>query len=327
MRLRTVLFGSPQFAVPTLRALDTDVRFSLDLVVTQPDRPAGRGRNLVEPPVKAVAQEIGVPVWQPDTLRTIDARERLATCAADLFVVVAYGELFRRSILQLPRFGCLNVHPSLLPRYRGSSPIQAAILNGDQETGVTIIEMVRRLDAGPIVAQQRLWLTGSETGGSLGEALANISASIITDVAFGWSMNTINALPQDEAEATYTRKLKKSDGMIDWTSESVMIERTVRAYCPWPSAWTRLNGRRIVIIAGEAIDGPGDGEPGSVAQLSNGVVVSCGTGSLRLVSVQPEGRGVMPAESWYRGLRSFDRLCFEGSTMAEGFNGGIDRNV
>ncbi|HEX3723647.1 MAG TPA: methionyl-tRNA formyltransferase [Nitrolancea sp.] len=317
MPLRTLFFGSPQFAVPTFRSLANDERFSLDLVITQPDRPSGRGRKLVEPPVKSAAQDAGVPVWQPETLRTIDARERLAECDADLFVVVAYGELFKRSILQLPRHGCLNVHPSLLPRYRGSAPIQAAILNGDRETGVSIIQMVRRLDAGPIVAQQRISLDGSETGGSLGEALAELSARMIPDVAVAWSTNTIEALPQNEDEASYTRELRKSDGLIDWTEPSSAIERKVRAYSPWPSAWTRLNGRRVVIVASEAIDGSDDAQPGSVTHSKNGVIVACGAGSLRLVSVQPEGRSTMPAESWFRGLRPSDRLCFERSTKGD----------
>ena len=165
MSVRIIFFGSPEFAVPTLRSLADDERFDIVAVVTQPDRAAGRGRRLVEPPVKSAAVERSIAVWQPQTLRSPEIADRLKSANPDLFVVVAYGEIFRREALAIPKHGCLNVHPSLLPRYRGSSPIQASILNGDRSTGVSVIEMVRKLDAGPIVAQCEVELRGDETGG------------------------------------------------------------------------------------------------------------------------------------------------------------------
>jgi methionyl-tRNA formyltransferase len=231
--------------------------------------------------------------------------------SADLFVVVAYGELFQRSILALPRFGCLNVHPSLLPRYRGSSPIQAAILNGDTETGVSIIKMVRRLDAGPIVAQQQWPLTGSETGNSLSDDLADVAARMMPDVAIEWASQRIEATAQDEARVSYTRELTKTDGRIDWREEAIAIERKVRAYWPWPTAWTKLNGRRVVIVSCEVNRGQDGDAPGSIVLEQRDVSVACGMGSLRLITVQPEGKGAMPAGDWFRGLRGVSNPRFD----------------
>lgn len=311
MSLRIVFFGSPQFAVPSLKALAADERCSVDLVITQPDRRAGRGRGLVAPPVKVAAQSLGVPVWQPDTLRSEVAHERLRFTQSDLFVVVAYGELFQRSVLALPEHGCLNVHPSLLPRYRGSAPIQSAILNGDAETGVSVIQMVRRLDAGPIVAQQRIALQGTETGGSLSETLSNLAGAMLPGVVIAWAAGQIEAQMQDDSQATITRELRKSDGEINWALDAGSIERLVRAFQPWPTAWTTLAGKRIVIERVARDHRALDQKPGSVVSQRRDVLVACGDGSLRLIEVRPEGKRVTPADAWFRGLHADDHPRFE----------------
>jgi methionyl-tRNA formyltransferase len=311
--LRIIFFGSPQFAVPSLEALANDAHLSVDLVVTQPDRRAGRGRELVAPPVKVAGESLRIPIWQPATLRTEAAHERLRSMGADLFVVVAYGELLQRTVLAIPRHGCLNVHPSLLPRYRGSAPIPSAILNGDRETGVSIIQMVRRLDAGPIAAQQRISLDGTETGGSLSATLADLAGRMLPDVVLDWAAGRIDARMQDEQLATMTRELTKADGEIDWHDDAGAIERQIRAYQPWPTAWTTLNGKRIVIERVEHDQRRLELPPGTIEFDQRALVVACESGSLKLINVRPEGKRAMPAEAWFRGLRATEHPRFDVS--------------
>jgi methionyl-tRNA formyltransferase len=307
---RIFFFGSPQFAIPSLEALANDGRLAVDLVVTPPDRRAGRGRELVAPPVKTAAELLGLAVWQPETLRSDEAIERLRSANADLFVVVAYGELFQRAVLVIPTHGCLNVHPSLLPRYRGSSPIQSAILNGDRETGVSIIQMVRRLDAGPIVAQQLVPLDGTETGGSLSETLAKVAGQMLPDVVLDWCARRIEARDQDEQIATVTRELTKADGEINWRNDADAIERQIRAYQPWPAAWTTLNDKRVVIERAELDPRSIDMAPGELLAVRRSVLAACGSGSLKLLEVRPEGKRVMASEAWFRGLHAAEHPRF-----------------
>lgn len=303
MAISVVFLGSPAFAVPSLRALASDARFTIPLVVTQPDRPAGRGRRPRPPAVKEAALELGLPVFQPETLRDPAAVERLAAAEPDVLVVVAYGEILRQDVLSLAPHGCLNVHPSLLPRYRGSSPVQAAILNGDTETGVSIIKLIRRMDAGPIVAQRRIPLDGTETAGELSERLANLAAEMLPDVVAGWVAGWLDAKPQDEAAATYTRELTTADARIDWRQDAAAIERLVRAMQPWPKAWTILEGRRVAILACDISQEASTQPPGTINISARPPRVSTGTTDLVLLRVQPEGRREMDAEEWARGLR------------------------
>ena len=303
MPARIVFLGTPDFAVPSLRALTRDPRFAVSLVVSQPDRPAGRGRRLQAPAIKLVADELQLPVIQPDTLRSAVAVAALADSGADVFVVVAYGEILRRSVLDLPRAGVLNVHPSLLPRYRGSSPIPAAILNGDDETGVSVIKLVRALDAGPILLQQAVPLTGAETAGALSARLAALAAEILPDAAAGWIEGRIVPIPQDDAAATYTRELTKADARIHWNSSAVEIERLVRAMNPWPAAWTVLGGRRLVVLQSDISLNRHTLQPGTIVAGNRSPAVAARDGLVYLEEVKPEGRAELSGIDWLRGAR------------------------
>lgn len=310
--LKVVFLGSPEFAVPSLRALYEDARFEVALVVTQPDRRAGRGKTLHPPAVKVAADNLGLRLSQPASLNDEQTFDEIAAIDADLFVVVAYGEKLERRLLEAPRFGCLNVHPSLLPRYRGSSPIAAAILNGDAMTGVSIIRLTRRLDAGPIVSQTTVELHGNEQSGELSRDLSRIAASVLPDVAAGWCRGTIIPMRQDHAEATYTIELTKVDGRVDWRESAERIERQVRAMTPWPGCWTILGGRRLALarvaiqqekhddmIAGTILAPESYAAP--AADTFPGIVT--GGGIIRLVRVTPEGKREMSGADWWRGSR------------------------
>lgn len=302
MSHRVIFLGSPDFAVPSLRTLLEDGRFDVALVVTQPGRPAGRGRRNTPPPVAEYASETGTPLLQPESLRDEEAFSILAAISPDLLVVVAYGEILRRNVLQLAPGGVLNVHPSLLPKYRGASPIPEAIRNGDSQTGVSIMKLVRRLDAGPIIAQSRLEIDPDDTTGTLARRLADQAAKMLPEVCDAWLLGGISAAEQDESLATYTREWTKSDAEIDWTRPAIEIERLVRAALPWPVAWTTCDGQRLQVRS--AIVHPGvAGSPGEIVLNRNQPMVATGNGLLELVSVQPEGRREMPASVWWIGLQ------------------------
>ncbi|CCF83580.1 methionyl-tRNA formyltransferase [Nitrolancea hollandica] len=319
MPIDVVFFGSPEFAVPALNALARDSRFNVLLAVTQPDRPAGRGKHFRPPAVKLAAAELGIPVWQPESLRSPEAVAFLNDHPADLYVVSAYGEIFRREVLALPAHGVLNIHPSLLPRYRGSSPVQEAIMNGESETGVSIIQMVRKLDSGPILAQSVVPLSGTETAGRLGERLAEVSGRMLGDVAADWVAGKMQARPQVEELATYTRELTKAEGRIDWRRPAEEIERRRRAMSPWPGAWTMLDGKRLKVLELD-ISREQPSPPGTITRTGNAILVGTGTSPIRLLRVQPEGRREVDATEWYRGAHLSPEARFDIST-----DDGVDR--
>lgn len=310
MPINVIFFGSPEFAVPTLNALAEDPRFNVLLAVTQPDRPAGRGKQLRSPAVKMAAIERGIQIWQPETLRSSEAVEYLKSFPADLFVVSAYGEIFRREVLTMPPHGILNIHPSLLPRHRGSAPVQAAIVNGESETGVSIIQMARKLDSGPIVAQKTVPLDGTESGGSLSEYLAEVSSRMIADVAAGWVAGKIQARAQVEEEASYSRELTKEEGRIDWRRPAAEIKRRTRAMSPWPGAWTILGGKRLRLLELD-ISHEQPIPPGTITRIGNAILAGTETSPIRLLRVQPEGRREVTADEWYRGARLGPEARFE----------------
>jgi methionyl-tRNA formyltransferase len=303
--LRVVFLGSPAFAVPSLVRLADHDKIDVALVVTQPDRPAGRGRALTQPAVKRAAIERGLPVYQPESLRDDADVQPLRDAKPDVLIVVAYGELLRRNVLELTPHGCLNVHPSLLPRYRGAAPIPAAILNGDTMTGVTIMKLVRKLDAGPVVAQVAEVVRPDDTTAKLGERLADLASRTLPDVTLRYVAGELYPVPQDDDVATYTREWTTTDAMIDWTQSSEHIERLVRAANPWPVAWTTDGDVRLRILASRMADvSPFTTEPTGTVQMDAGrIVVAASDGCLELLEVQPAGKRAMPAGDWWRGTR------------------------
>jgi methionyl-tRNA formyltransferase len=305
--------------VPALRALLGAPSIVVALVVTQPDRPAGRGRHLTASPVKVLAEEQGLPVFQPERLRGPEVLEHLRAADADLFVIAAYGQLLRQAVLDIPRRGCLNVHPSLLPRHRGPSPIPAAILAGDEETGVTIMLTDRGMDTGPILTQERIPLGREETTASLAPRLAALGADLLVRTIPAWVGGAITPRAQDEAVATGSRTFSRADGALDWSRPALDLERQVRALNPWPRAYTFDRGKRLLLLNARAIEGesPVSAAPGTVLNGTAGeLLVATGAGILRLDEVQPEGRRTVAGGAFLRGNPQIvgTRLTDEAST-------------
>jgi len=305
--LRVLFMGTPEFAVPPLEALIRH-HFELVAVYTQPDRPAGRGRTLSFPPVKKAALDSGLRVMQPSSLKDPEEVAKVAQLRPDVIVVAAYGKLLPPSVLDIPRHGCLNIHPSLLPRYRGASPVAAAILEGDASTGVSIMLLDRGLDTGPVLAQERVEILPEDTTGSLSARLSELAARMLPDVLRGWVRGAVTPRPQNEAEASYTEPLSKEDGEIDWRRPAVEIWRRVRAFQPWPGAYTRWRGKRLEITAAAPLPGKGTLAAGTVVAIDKGEVafgVGTGNGVLGVAQVQLEGRQAMSSVDFLRGQRQF----------------------
>ena len=306
--MRIVFMGTPDFAVPVLSAL-VDAGHDLVAVYTQPDRPLGRGRRTRPTPVKEYAVERGLEVFQPESLRRDeDARRRLSDLASDVMVVAAYGLILPVDVLDAPPLGCLNVHPSLLPKYRGPSPVASAILAGDEVTGVTVMEVTEQVDSGPVVARRRMRIRADETTGELTGRLFRLGACLMVAALPGWASGEIEASPQDDAEATMTRLLTRDDGAIDWSEPAERIARQVRAYDPWPGSYTRWDGRRLKVLeASVSVSRAGGGEAvGTVVSGEDGSLgVVTGDGVLRLVELQMEGRRAVEAGAFARGQAGF----------------------
>ncbi|MEA2586918.1 MAG: methionyl-tRNA formyltransferase [Thermomicrobiales bacterium] len=301
--IRTVFFGTPTYAVPALRALADDPRYDVVLVVTQPDRPAGRGRQLQQPPVKLAAERLGIEIYQPRSLRDASARQPLADADADLFVVAAYGLIFGPKTLALPRYGSLNLHASLLPAYRGASPVTAAILSGDAMTGVSLMVMESGLDTGPVVDRVSVPIAGTDTTESLTAKLAAAAAGLVVSSADRFVSGDVRPEPQDDQDATKVRQLVKADGWLDWEDSAAKLERTVRAMWPWPRAWTTFQGELLQVHQASTLTQPSDVPIGAIAFDGKEVAVACGEGALRLDVVQPAGGKPIPGAVWAAGRR------------------------
>ncbi len=300
-KLKVVFMGTPDFAVPSLKKL-VEKGYDVKLVITQPDKPAGRGKKLTPPPVKVAAKELGIPVYQPERVKdNEELRGKLLSINPDLIVVAAYGKILPEWLLNIPKYGTINVHASLLPRYRGASPIQWALLNGEEETGVTIMKVIPELDAGDIISQRRVKIEREDNAKTLHDKLAEVGAELLVETIPLYVSGKLKPVPQNEEEATYCPQIKKEMGEIDWTRSSREIFNQIRAFTPWPSAYTTFRGKRVKILKAEPVEG--SGKPGEVIEAGRELIVATGKGALRVERLRPEGRKEISGEEFVRGYR------------------------
>ncbi len=300
--MRMLFMGTPDFAAPALAAL-LEAGHEVAAVFTKPDRRRGRGRRQALPSVAAYARELGLVVRQPESLQDDDALPLVAGLEPEVIVVAAYGLLLPAAALDLPKFGTLNVHPSLLPAYRGAAPVSQAILDGVETTGVTVMALDEGLDSGPIVAQEATGIGADEDAAMLTRRLFEMGGRLLVETLPRWERGEIEAAPQDESLATFTRRLTREDGRIDWSRPAAYIARKVRAHTPWPGSFTHWGGRTLKVIAARARDG--DGEPGRVLAVGGGAAVGTGGGLLALERVQLEGGRQMEIGEFLRGHGGF----------------------
>lgn len=307
--------GTPQFAVPSLERLAAG-KHAVVGVVTQPDRPSGRGQRVQPSPVKETGQRLGVPILQPDRARSPDFLDALRALAPDLIVVVAYGQILPTSVIAVPPLGCINAHASLLPRLRGAAPIQRAILAGDRETGVTVMRINERMDAGEVLTMRRIILDKDEDSGTLGAKLAELAADLLVEAVDLIADGAARWTPQDETAATYAPMVRREETRIDWALPANEIERQIRAFRPEPGAFTTHDGARLKILSATVAPAVSDRRAGSVdVEDPSGIRVGCGSGSLILSVVQPEGGRAMAARDYFRG---------RGASRARALGAGVE---
>jgi methionyl-tRNA formyltransferase len=300
MAIRSVFMGSPSFAVPTMLAL-AEIS-ELAGIVTQPNRPSGRGRTLTPPPIKEAADRQHIPAIQPEKLSLPDAMAVLEGWHPDIIIVAAFGQILRKSVLQLPPFGCLNLHASLLPRHRGAAPIAAAILSGDSETGITLMQMDPGLDTGPILGSRAISIDSLDTAASLSEKLSLLAASTLKELLPHYLRGDLSPHPQDRSLATYAPQLSKEDGKLDIRQSAVRLERQIRAYFPWPGSFLQWNGVMLKVLAGEAKTGSTSNEIGLLFEDGGFPAIQCGEGILILRLVHPAGKKPMSGKDFLRGM-------------------------
>jgi len=300
-----VFMGTPDFAVPALKRLIEE--HTVVGVVTQPDRPAGRGKTVQMSPVKQVALAAGVPVFQPEKLRRAEAIDKLQCWEAAVYVVAAFGQILPQAVLDIPMCGVLNIHASLLPRWRGAAPIQAAIRAGDTVSGITIMKMDEGLDTGPVLTRCAIALTPDETGQSLHDKLSLLGGDLLLETLPGYLSGDIPPQAQDEALVTLAPRIQKDEGRIDWTQPAVAIERTIRAFTPWPGTFTFWDGKLLKIITADLAFGASSGEaqPGIVARLDGHTAISTGEGWIYPMRVQLEGKSAVDIDDFVRGHPTF----------------------
>lgn len=315
--IRIVYMGTPQFAVPALKALIEGAApgvvlaegYEVMTVITRIDKPVGRGREIIFSPVKETALSAGIPVWQPGSLKRAANIEALAAMHADLYIVAAFGQILPQAVLDQPRFGTLNIHASLLPKYRGVSPIAEAILQGDDETGITIMLLDAGIDTGPMLLKKSISISDEDTTGSLTAKLAELGAEALIEALPLWIQGKLVPQAQDESLASYTSMLRKEDGAINWNISAKAIERQVRAYTPWPGAYTHWRGKLLKIIAAGVLEQPSEEneqtQPGAVSgrteQGQKMLAIASGAGTLLVERIQLEGKKAMRADEFLRG--------------------------
>ena len=299
--MRIVFMGTPDFSVPALVSL-VDAGHEVLAVVTQPDKPKGRGKEIQMTPVKEKALEYGLPVYQPVKAREPEFVSLLAGMKPDVIVVVAFGQILPKSILDIPRYGCVNIHASLLPKYRGASPIQHAVVNGDKESGITTMMMAEGLDTGDMLDQEAIVLDEKETGGSLHDKLSEVGGRLILKTLKKLEEGTAKRTPQDDSKACYVGMIKKSMGDIDWSMDAVSIERLIRGLNPWPSAYTSWDGKVIKLWEATALEKEYEGISGQVAEVGRDcLIIKTGKGSLSLKELQLQGKKRMDVGAFLRG--------------------------
>lgn len=303
MNARIVFMGSPEFAIPILKSLAS--HFHVVGVVTQPDRPAGRGKVLTPPPVKMLAQDLNIPYIQPQRLKDPEAMQQLQEWRPEVIVVAAFGQILRQAVLSLPPFGCINVHASLLPRWRGASPVQSAILNGDEETGITIMLMDAGVDTGPILSQRSIPILPEDTGGSLSQRLAHLGADLLLETLPKYLEGSIQPQPQPDSGATYAPMLSKADGLIDCNQPAEVLARKVRAYNPSPGAYILWDNLMLKVHKAHRADGYAS--PPCRRLIHHGFpAIACAEGLLVLDEIQPAGKRIMPGDMFLRGVRAWE---------------------
>ncbi len=302
--MRVVFMGSPSFAVPSLEYLVLG-GYEIAAIYTQPDRAEGRGRALSASPVKQAALALGLTVVQPESLKAPEAVRQLADFKPDLIVVAAFGQILPKAVLELPSLGCLNVHPSLLPRFRGASPVAAAILAGDEFSGVSIMLLDEGMDSGPVLARAQVPIADSDTTASLGAKLSLVGAGLLGEVMVGWIRGELKPQPQDESQATYCQPITKDEGKIDWRLTAIDIWRRVRAFYPWPGSFSRWRGKTLKIIEAMPLSPQTKAKAGEVVALDSGFGIGTGDGILNILRVQLEGKQALSAAEFLRGQRDF----------------------
>jgi methionyl-tRNA formyltransferase len=312
MALRIIFFGTAELACPSLEALSQSNEFSVLAVVTQPDKPKGRDLKVLPSALKAAALDLGLPVLQPKKAREESFIAEMRAQAPDLFVVVAYGQILSQTLLDVPKYGAINVHTSLLPRHRGAAPIQWAILSGDRETGVTIMKMDAGLDTGPILTQERTPILDSDNSQTLHDRLAERGAKLLVRTIPDFVSGKLQLQAQPEG-ATYARKISKEDGLLQWGESAQALWNKVRAFTPWPGAYTfhQEHGQRRLLKIWEAVPGNGSGQPGTILKADKtGIVIACGAGALEIKMLQREGGKRLTAEQFVNGnlIKVGDRL-------------------
>ncbi|MEB0039132.1 methionyl-tRNA formyltransferase [Pseudomonas sp. MH10] len=313
--LRIVFAGTPEFAAEHLQAL-LDSPHQVIAVYTQPDRPAGRGQKLMPSPVKQLAEQHGIVVLQPPTLRNAQAQAEMAALTPDLLVVVAYGLILPQTVLDIPRLGCINSHASLLPRWRGAAPIQRAVEAGDAESGVTVMRMEAGLDTGPMLLKVTTPISTEDTGGSLHDRLATLGPPAVLQAITGLANGTLLGEVQDDALATYAHKLNKDEARIDWSRPAIELERLIRAFNPWPVSHSTLNGEALKVLAASLDEG--QGIPGEILSASkDGLIVACGQNALRLTRLQlPGGKALNFADLFNSRREKFAEGIVLGAAVA-----------
>jgi len=304
-KIRTIFIGTPDFSVPSLESLSRDDYFQVIGVITQPDKKVGRKQVLTPPPVKVEAVKNNIPVFQPEKI----GNWKLEIGNLDLIVVVAYAQIIPENILNLPKYGCVNVHGSLLPRYRGASCVQAAIANGDRETGITIMKMDKGLDTGPIIFQDKIGIEDNDTGGSMFKKLSELGAKALVPALKKYINGEIIPEAQDNSKASYVGMLKKEDGRIKWYEDAIAVERFIRSRLPWPGAWTRIKNDgekniKILEVLHETLSG-NKKNLGEIFFSGDDLAVQCGNGALLVKKLQTEGKKAVTAEEFLRGYKDF----------------------